>query len=84
MTWDHRAACRTFRYPDGKKEKQWGIREVYYRKNGRPFLYTKDFMEPHGETLEELREELVLMLRATYRQVFKESDVKKGASKKRA
>lgn len=41
----------------GEKWVTFGIHEVYYT-DGKPSMTTEDAMEPHGETLEELLEDM--------------------------
>ncbi len=45
------------KYGGGKSFVEFGIYEVYYT-NGEPTGWTQDRMEPHGETLDELKEDL--------------------------
>lgn len=71
LTWDH----RVFR-SRGKHGTWYSIREVFYTKRG-PGMYTKDAATPGGEALDELREELIMMLAATYKPIFKPGEIKR-------
>lgn len=76
MTWNHRVMKRVCKSAGGHQETLYGIYEVYY-KDDKPWLYSSDPVSPIGNTIEELRESLAHMLRATYNPVFKSSEVKK-------
>jgi hypothetical protein len=57
--WNYRVVRKA--YPPGKDgtiEYVLGIHEVYYDDNGEPEMVTEDRMDPHGETLEELRDDI--------------------------
>lgn len=60
MSWDYRI-LRTD-HPSG--EITFGIHEVYYDSEGKPNACSVDPMDPHGETVEELREDINAMLKA--------------------
>ena len=64
--WNYRVVRRT--YPpakDGTVEHILGIHEAYYHDHeSEPFTITEERMDPHGETLEELRSDLANMLKA--------------------
>jgi hypothetical protein len=42
----------------------WGIHEVYYDEDGNPNGYTERALSPFGESLEELKNDLLYMLKA--------------------
>ena len=63
MSWNHRVF---------KDEHGYSIRETYYGKDGRPDGWTKDEIAPFSPTLDGLRQELVLMLMATYKDVMED------------
>jgi len=54
--WNYRV-IRKEREHNGTKWIMFGIHEVYY-KDGKPCMCTVDPMDPHGETLEELKQDL--------------------------
>lgn len=63
--WNYRVVRKA--YPpgaDGTIEHALGIHEVYYDDNGDPQMVTEERMDPHGETLDELRADLAHMLKA--------------------
>lgn len=70
MSWNHRVMVKTV-----GKEKWFDMREVYYNGRGKPTMFTENAVSPGGSTIEELREELIMMLRATYNPVFEESEI---------
>lgn len=74
MSWNHRVVKsrerKTFKNGHTYDETFYAIHEVYYDKKGRPDGVTKDNVHPQGSTVAALREELVMMLRATYRPVL--------------
>jgi hypothetical protein len=51
------------------------IHEVYYKEDGSIDGWTKEPVEPHGETVEELREDIRYFLHAFRRPVLEEKDV---------
>lgn len=59
--WNYRIVRKTHEQESltnpGEKWVQFGIHEVYYT-DGEPSMTTVDAMEPHGETLEELLEDM--------------------------
>ena len=59
--WNYRVIRKTHDFESltnpGEKWVQFGIHEVYYR-NGEPSMCSVDAMEPHGETLDELLEDM--------------------------
>jgi hypothetical protein len=51
-------------------ESVFEIREVFY-KRGKVWLWTSTAVNPRGATIDELREDLVMMLAATFKPVMK-------------
>lgn len=51
-------------------ETYYAIHEVYYDDAGEPHSWTEDAIDPVGDTLDELRNELLHMLVALERDVF--------------
>ena len=78
MTWNHRVMRRVIKMPSGRRETFYDIREVFYNGRGKPDTYTADGIAPGGNALAELREELSMMLAATYRPIFQAGAVKRG------
>ena len=63
MTWNH----RVFKSKEG-----YSIKEAFYDSKKRlPETATVDDISPFGESLDELREVLTMMLRATFNPVLK-------------
>lgn len=52
----------------------WGIHEVYYDEDGKPNGYTENPQEPYGETLDELKNDLLYMLRAFEKPILTPED----------
>ena len=60
MGWNYRVVKRVIR-----DEPEYGIKEVYYNsQNGTIRSWSEDYMEPSGNTLRELIEDINLMLEA--------------------
>lgn len=74
MSWNYRVIRRTGGYGCGIEGKwvSFCIHEVYYTKRGRPKSWSEDPQDPHGETLEELRDCLNMMLAALDKPVLEE------------
>lgn len=72
MSWNY----RVIRHVDKKTKEVWhAIHEVYYDESGRADSYTADAVYPQGETLEELREAMLLYVQAMQLPVLDESKV---------
>lgn len=73
MTWNNRVVKRVYR-KGSIEETLYEIHECFYEGKPGPDnearSCTIDPIDPHGETLEELRETLVRMLAATYQPVL--------------
>lgn len=54
--WNYRI-IRKIHEHNGEKWVQFGLHEVYYT-DGKPSMCSVDAMEPHGETLDELLEDM--------------------------
>lgn len=65
MYWNYRVTRRHF-----DEEELLEIREVYYEDDGKIANWTLDPMRPHGETLEELQDDLAHMREALSREVL--------------
>lgn len=85
MSWNHRVFREEVAAPGGGSETMYTIREVYYdepaKKHGslkkcdcKPKSYTADATWPSGETVEELRQELLRMLEATFKDPLERKD----------
>ena len=60
MSWNYRIARKTLKYKvdlsnDYYEEDCFGIIECHYNEQGKIYPTTERFIEPHGETLEELK-----------------------------
>lgn len=67
MTWNHRVM---------EKDGEYTIREVYCGEDGELEMFTGP-IGPYGETLDELKADLVRMMRATLQPILTESDFPK-------
>ncbi|MCA1782025.1 MAG: hypothetical protein LC679_07580 [Intrasporangiaceae bacterium] len=80
MNWNHRVMRKT--HDTG--EVAYSIREVFYESDGEDagkiIGWTADAMDPHGETLDELRADLARMLAACDRAVLDEDVLKARAA----
>lgn len=65
MSWNYRIVKTTFEQGD-----RYAIHEVYYDTNGNPTSHTVEPACPIGETIEELRVEMELYLKAMDRPVL--------------
>lgn len=54
--WNYRVVRKTYKIGD-EFVHRYGIHEVYYR-DGKPAMCTVDAMDPHGETIEGLKQDL--------------------------
>ena len=80
MHWNHRVMIR---HHEGTDETSMGIREVFYDDDGNIDAWTADDMDPHGETLEELRADLERMLACLERPVLDERVEEARAERRR-
>ena len=55
--WNFRVIRKEIDYPNGTKYVTFGIYEVYYTE-GKPTACTMEMMSPHGETLDELKQDI--------------------------
>lgn len=69
MSWNYRVVKKT-----QNGETTYGIHECYYDENGNPSSITVEPMDPHGESIEELRDDLELMSLALTRPVLNFDD----------
>jgi len=53
--WNHRIVKRKEKGLDGKDEWFYGIHEVYYDENDKPYMLTKEPIDITGETEEDLK-----------------------------
>ena len=70
MRWNHRA----MRTVHDNGEVAYSIREVFYDDDGTIEGWTAEAMDPHGETLDELRADLVRMLACLGKPVLDEGE----------
>lgn len=64
--WNYRVLKKHYKDLQGGDQTYYEIHEVYYSRNDKPVLWTKDAINPFGETLRDLRGSMNLM-----RQAFK-------------
>ena len=60
MSWNYRVIAR----PTPQQEWTFGIHEVYYAEDGAPEMWSEDPIAPFGETLGELRDDIIYQLAA--------------------
>lgn len=71
MSWNHRVVRHKNPRPYDEDDKYYyRIHEVYYREDGSIWAMTKESVEPHGLTVEELEEDLRWMLKALRKPVL--------------
>ena len=78
MSWNHRVRRRVLRNRAGTRETFYDIVEVLYDKKDRPWGSTEESMAPVGNTMDELRECLTMMLRATWAPIYDEKKDRVG------
>jgi len=67
MAWNYRVV-KHISHPEHGDE--YAIFEVYYDKRGKPEMMSFDPIAPHGETVDELKDDLDRMIEAFGRPVF--------------
>lgn len=72
MTWNYRVLRKQY-VESGIT--QYSIHEVYYDEDGEIKGWTADPVEPHGETLVELKEDLTCFIKALEKPVLVENEV---------
>ena len=66
--WNH----RVMKHEKADGDDDWyQIHEVYYDSKREPDSWTVDGIKPGGNTLENLRDELIMMLEATEKEILK-------------
>ena len=66
--WNH----RVMKHEKADGDDDWyQIHEVYYNSKREPDSWTLDGIKPGGNTLENLRDELIMMLEATEKEILK-------------
>lgn len=63
MGWNYRIIKETLTGPDGDTADCYGIHEVYYDPDGKPTGWS-DAIQPYGETLDDLKTDMSLMMQA--------------------
>ena len=71
--WNYRIIRKESEHEIMGKWVRFGIHEVYYS-DGKPSMCSVDAMEPHGETLDELKEDLKHFLAALDKPVLNYED----------
>lgn len=72
MSWNYRVIAR----PTPQNEWTFGIHEVYYNELGEPDMWSEDPIAPFGETLGELRDDIIYQLAAFTRTALVEYEKK--------
>lgn len=62
--WNYRVLRRSWLHINGDVEHTFAIHEVYYNDDGVPNSCSKDSIEPHGESMEELQKDFRRQLEA--------------------
>jgi len=73
MSWNYRVIRRKFVsevIPEG--EYSHGIHEVYYDEAKQPYTWSKDPIAAHGETLEDIKEDLEMQREAFKKPILEE------------
>lgn len=75
MSWNYRIGRKTLKYKvdlsdDYYEEDQYGIVECYYNEEGEIYATTERFIEPYGETLEDLKRSFEKMKEAFDKEVL--------------
>jgi len=76
MTWNHRVIRRTYEGTD-YQEIRYEIHEVFYNDDGSIYAYTEESIEPSGETLKELKQDLKWMKKALEKPVLEYGKITK-------
>ena len=63
MTWDYRVMRRVTKV-NGKRDVSFGIYEIFFDEKGKLEGWTEDSVEPHGDTLKDLKTDLKWMTQA--------------------
>ncbi len=71
MSWDYRVVIKR----DDSNNKNYGIHEVYYNEAGLTDYCTDTPCDPYGETLEELKENLIQMMGAFLEPIIEYDDI---------
>ena len=67
MSWNH----RVMKHKEADGDDDWyQIHEVYYNSKRKPKSWTVEGIAPGGNTLEDLRDELLKMLEATEKEIL--------------
>ena len=67
MSWNH----RVMKHEKADGDDDWyQIHEVFYNSKREPDSWTVDGIKPGGNTLENLRDELIMMLEATEKEIL--------------
>lgn len=64
MHWNYRVVRKEYLHIDGSVEEYFGIHEVYYEDDNSGMSATENPIAPDGETIDELKSTLTLMLEA--------------------
>ena len=68
--WNYRVTRERGNHAGGEQYDLYSIREVYYTAAGATWSWTENAMDPYGETLQELADNLAAMAGALARPVF--------------
>ena len=79
MSWDYRVVITR----DDSNNEHYGVHEVYYNDNGNIRDCTQTSCEPYGETLEELKDNILQMRAAFLEPVIEYDDVGKSSKNER-
>lgn len=79
--WNYRIVKKVTKHNDpslGASEDTWfGIHEVYYDAEGHPEVCSEEPIEPFGESVEEVRESLKMMMKALDKPVLDYDEIGK-------
>lgn len=73
--WNHRCMKKYYKLNDGSEEVAYGIVEAYYDDNNEIEAVTEGYVNPQGETIEELKTELSRMLTCIEKPILDEKEL---------
>lgn len=75
MTWNYRVLVKRTEGYINCDEEQYGIHEVYYDDNGIAHSCTETACDPYGETVEELKDNMIQMMGALVKPTMEYEDI---------
>ena len=75
MSWNYRVLVKRVEGYENIPEEQYGIHEVYYDDNDIPHTCTESPCDPYGETVEELKDNMIQMMGALLKPTLEYDDI---------